>query len=205
MVFVVAGAACWPATSPRRPLAAPFAPPRAPPQVDAALDLNHTQNIGRMIKQHFPQSQVRSLPAHPLPERAAVTAGRATRVWLGGWHARHMPLEPSPCMPPASTPALPTPPSPPPHPSNPPQPCPPAHAPRQFVVVSLKEGMFNNANVIYRTKFVDGVSTVSVRCGVGGAGAAQGQCARAGAAGQCRCRCWWDGALHGQRRWLLVA
>jgi structural maintenance of chromosome 2 len=25
--------------------------------VDAALDLNHTQNIGRMIKQHFPQSQ----------------------------------------------------------------------------------------------------------------------------------------------------
>ena len=31
----------------------------------------------------------------------------------------------------------------------------------QFVVVSLKEGMFNNANVIFRTKFVDGVSTVS--------------------------------------------
>ena len=30
----------------------------------------------------------------------------------------------------------------------------------QFIVVSLKEGMFNNANVIYRTKFVDGVSTV---------------------------------------------
>ena len=26
----------------------------------------------------------------------------------------------------------------------------------QFVVVSLKEGMFNNANVIFRTKFVDG-------------------------------------------------
>ena len=26
-------------------------------EVDAALDLNHTQNIGRMIKQHFPQSQ----------------------------------------------------------------------------------------------------------------------------------------------------
>jgi len=56
-------------------------------EVDAALDLNHTQNIGRMIKQHFPQSQ--------------------------------------------------------------------------FVVVSLKEGMFNNANVIFRTKFVDGVSTVT--------------------------------------------
>ncbi|KAH9618993.1 hypothetical protein KSS87_004857 [Heliosperma pusillum] len=29
-----------------------------------------------------------------------------------------------------------------------------------FIVVSLKEGMFNNANVIFRTKFVDGVSTV---------------------------------------------
>ncbi|KNA04781.1 hypothetical protein SOVF_196530 [Spinacia oleracea] len=55
-------------------------------EVDAALDLSHTQNIGRMIKTHFPQSQ--------------------------------------------------------------------------FIVVSLKEGMFNNANVIYRTKFVDGVSTV---------------------------------------------
>jgi len=31
----------------------------------------------------------------------------------------------------------------------------------QFIVVSLKEGMFNNANVIFRTKFVDGVSTVA--------------------------------------------
>lgn len=28
-------------------------------QVDAALDLSHTQNIGRMIKAHFPHSQVR--------------------------------------------------------------------------------------------------------------------------------------------------
>lgn len=56
-------------------------------EVDAALDLSHTQNIGRMIKSHFPQSQ--------------------------------------------------------------------------FIVVSLKEGMFNNANVIFRTKFVEGVSTVS--------------------------------------------
>ncbi|KAG4137032.1 hypothetical protein ERO13_D07G046000v2 [Gossypium hirsutum] len=55
-------------------------------EVDAALDLSHTQNIGRMIKAHFPQSQ--------------------------------------------------------------------------FIVVSLKEGMFNNANVLFRTKFVDGVSTV---------------------------------------------
>lgn len=56
-------------------------------EVDAALDLSHTQNIGRMIDKHFPQSQ--------------------------------------------------------------------------FIVVSLKEGMFNNANVIFRTKFVDGVSTVT--------------------------------------------
>ncbi|KAM6304252.1 structural maintenance of chromosomes protein 2 [Podargus strigoides] len=31
----------------------------------------------------------------------------------------------------------------------------------QFIVVSLKDGMFSNANVLYRTKFVDGVSTVS--------------------------------------------
>ncbi|KAF6164612.1 hypothetical protein GIB67_032840, partial [Kingdonia uniflora] len=55
-------------------------------EVDAALDLSHTQNIGRMIKSHFPHSQ--------------------------------------------------------------------------FIVVSLKEGMFNNANILFRTKFVDGVSTV---------------------------------------------
>ncbi|XP_054664845.1 structural maintenance of chromosomes protein 2 [Grus americana] len=31
----------------------------------------------------------------------------------------------------------------------------------QFIVVSLKDGMFNNANVLYKTKFVDGVSTVT--------------------------------------------
>jgi len=37
----------------------------------------------------------------------------------------------------------------------------------QFIVVSLKEGMFNNANVIYRTKFVDGVSTVNRTIGIG--------------------------------------
>ena len=56
-------------------------------QVDAALDLNHTQNIGRMIKKYFPFAQ--------------------------------------------------------------------------FIIVSLKEGMFNNANVIFRTRFVDGTSTVT--------------------------------------------
>ena len=56
-------------------------------EVDAALDLSHTQNIGRMLRKHFGQSQ--------------------------------------------------------------------------FIVVSLKEGMFTNANVLFRRKFVDGVSTVT--------------------------------------------
>ena len=51
----------------------------------------------------------------------------------------------------------------------------------QFIVVSLKEGMFNNANVIFRTKFVDGVSTVTRTVPRGsaaatGAGAAAGTC-----------------------------
>lgn len=41
----------------------------------------------------------------------------------------------------------------------------------QFIVVSLKEGMFNNANVIFRTRFVDGISGVS-RTVVGGKGSA---------------------------------
>lgn len=68
-------------------------------EVDAALDLNHTQNIGRMIKAHFPHSQ--------------------------------------------------------------------------FIVVSLKEGMFSNANVIYRTRFIEGVSTVT-RTVPEGSGAAEG-------------------------------
>merc|ERR1712070_1123144 len=56
-------------------------------EVDSALDLSHTQNIGHMIRQHFPHSQ--------------------------------------------------------------------------FIVVSLKEGMFNNANCLFRTRFVDGTSTVA--------------------------------------------
>ena len=30
----------------------------------------------------------------------------------------------------------------------------------QFIVVFLKDGMFNNANVLFRTKFVAGMSTV---------------------------------------------
>ncbi|CAH0728190.1 unnamed protein product, partial [Brenthis ino] len=55
-------------------------------EVDAALDLSHTQNIGRMLKDHFRHSQ--------------------------------------------------------------------------FIIVSLKDGMFNNANVLFRTRFVDGMSSV---------------------------------------------
>ncbi|XP_010133775.1 PREDICTED: structural maintenance of chromosomes protein 2 [Buceros rhinoceros silvestris] len=31
----------------------------------------------------------------------------------------------------------------------------------QFIVVSLKDGMFNNANVLYKTRFMDGVSTIA--------------------------------------------
>lgn len=37
----------------------------------------------------------------------------------------------------------------------------------QFIVVSLKEGMFNNANVLFKTKFKDGISSVD-RCDQGG-------------------------------------
>lgn len=42
----------------------------------------------------------------------------------------------------------------------------------QFLVVSLKEGMFNNANVLFRTKFVDGVSTITRTVPQGAAAAA---------------------------------
>lgn len=31
----------------------------------------------------------------------------------------------------------------------------------QFIVVSLKNGMFNNANVLFTTRFIDGMSTIS--------------------------------------------
>ncbi|RLV97032.1 hypothetical protein DV515_00012184 [Chloebia gouldiae] len=34
-------------------------------------------------------------------------------------------------------------------------------AAEKFIVVSLKDGMFNNANVLYKTRFVDGVSTIA--------------------------------------------
>jgi structural maintenance of chromosome 2 len=55
-------------------------------EVDAALDPSHTQNIGRIVKNHFSNSQ--------------------------------------------------------------------------FIIISLKEGMFSNANVIFRTKFVNGQSDI---------------------------------------------
>lgn len=55
-------------------------------EVDAALDLSHTQNIGRLIKTRFKGAQ--------------------------------------------------------------------------FIVVSLKDGMFQNANRIFKTRFVDGTSVV---------------------------------------------
>merc|ERR1719221_1578579 len=56
-------------------------------EIDSALDLSHTQNIGQMIRTHFPHSQ--------------------------------------------------------------------------FIIVSLKEGMFNHANVLFRTRFIDGTSNVA--------------------------------------------
>jgi hypothetical protein len=45
----------------------------------------------------------------------------------------------------------------------------------QFIIVSLKEGMFNNANVLFRTKFIDGVSAVQrTTPGIAGKAAAGG-------------------------------
>lgn len=32
----------------------------------------------------------------------------------------------------------------------------------QFIIVSLKDGMFNNANVLFKTRFRDGTSVVEV-------------------------------------------
>ena len=55
-------------------------------EIDAALDLQHTQNIGKMIKEHFPQSQ--------------------------------------------------------------------------FLIISLKEGMFRNANVLFKVEFHEGKSKI---------------------------------------------
>ena len=49
----------------------------------------------------------------------------------------------------------------------------------QFLVVSLKEGMFNNANVLFRTKFVDGVSTITRTVPAGAKGATMNPPAKA--------------------------
>ena len=51
----------------------------------------------------------------------------------------------------------------------------------QFIIVSLKEGMFNNANVLFRTKFIDGVSAVQrTTPGMAGKSAASGGAAAGG-------------------------
>jgi hypothetical protein len=58
----------------------------------------------------------------------------------------------------------------------------------QFIVVSLKQGMFSNANVIFRTKFVEGVGSTVMRTipeGVG-AGVSSGGARRAGASAAAR-------------------
>ncbi|RVW13633.1 Structural maintenance of chromosomes protein 2-1 [Vitis vinifera] len=83
-------------------------------RVDAALDLSHTQNIGRMIKSHFPHSQ--------LADKISCSFYQIFMYPMGFLFVCFLVF--------------------------------------QFIVVSLKEGMFNNANVLFRTKFVDGVSTV---------------------------------------------
>ena len=31
----------------------------------------------------------------------------------------------------------------------------------QFIVVSLRDGMYQNANVLFKTRFIDGVSTIT--------------------------------------------
>lgn len=35
----------------------------------------------------------------------------------------------------------------------------------QFIIVSLKDGMFNNANILFQTKFEDGVSGIIRKVG----------------------------------------
>lgn len=85
-------------------------------EVDAALDMSHTQNIGRMLKMHFTNSQVTSLNT-TLP----------VSIHLKMIHSLNLLL---------------------------------IDLFLQFIIVSLKDGMFNNANVIFKTKFENGVSGV---------------------------------------------
>lgn len=140
--------------------------------MDAALDLNHTQNIGRMIKQHFPQSQFIVVGEEGEGEegeegkaREAGEAGKAGKCCGGGACLAQQHVERAflshrecgmhrecvgdllnthVCMPAWECTHT--------RPHSP-------HCP--LPKVSLKEGMFNNANVIFRTKFVDGVSAVT--------------------------------------------
>ena len=69
----------------------------------------------------------------------------------------HLPIPTSPRLP-LSTATLPLPPC---YPQNIGQMLKSHFKHSQFIIVSLKEGMFNNANVVFRTRFVDGVSTVT--------------------------------------------
>jgi len=53
----------------------------------------------------------------------------------------------------------------------------------QFIVVSLKQGMFNNANVIFRTKFVEGIGSTVTRTVPTGSALLMDEGAGAGAGG----------------------
>jgi len=78
-------------------------------EIDAALDISHTENIGKMIKHHFSQSQVISIEYNQFDWPSFNGIGTSF----------------------------------------------------QFIVVSLKQGFFDNANVVYRVQFKDGRSVIS--------------------------------------------
>jgi uncharacterized membrane protein YgcG len=158
-------------------------------EVDAALDLNHTQARAREAG----------------GRRGRRVCACASMCVLGGAWVRVRACKPLRSRAPVVDP----PPNPPTHPlTRPPahtqtlhpfKSCHPAtrhalqnigsmikrHFPEsQFVVVSLKEGMFNNASVLFRTRFVDGVSAVQrFEGGAGGGGGGGGENAAAGGGG----------------------
>ncbi|KAF9419944.1 hypothetical protein HW555_003656 [Spodoptera exigua] len=172
-----------PHSLPHSPTQTPRSPtPHCARTSDAALDLSHTQNIGLMLRTHFRHSQVLS-PTHSLPHSPTQTPRSTSRTHrtsasccarTSATRRYSPPPTPSPTPPhrrrarplahtehrPHAAHALPplagT--LPPPTPS----PTPPLTAPLvlQFIIVSLKDGMFNNANVLFRTRFVDGMSSV---------------------------------------------
>lgn len=88
-------------------------------EIDSALDLSHTQNIGRILKNHFKRSQVGS-------EWVLLESGYVTTYY--SVYCRRFFV---------------------------------CSFIFQFIVVSLKDGMYNNASVLFKTKFVDGMSTVT--------------------------------------------